>query len=237
MAPYRKLRETLGLRKKGAPAAPVRRATAEYHLHNELLNRSVATSADFIQPQLSDALIFADAGEIRQYAFKSAPPEGLLLEFGVYTGGSINQFSRNLAERNDTRHIHGFDAFLGLSEKWAGHSYDKMDRFNRGGQAPEVGTNVKLVKGWIDDTLPPFLERNRGPVAFVHIDTDTYSPCKTILTACRDRMISGTIILFDDMFCYPGWQHGEFKALVECLDPSEYTWSAFAGHCAMIIIK
>jgi hypothetical protein len=84
--------------------------------------------------------------------------------------------------------------------------------------------------------LPPFLAENPGPIALLHVDTDTYSPCRTILTLCRDRLVPGSIILFDDLLCYPGWEHGEFKALSEILNPSEYEWLAFSGYRGMLKI-
>jgi hypothetical protein len=32
----------------------------------------------------------------------------------------------------------------------------------------------------------------------------------------KDRLISGTIICFDEYFGYPGWKFNEFKAWQEC---------------------
>jgi hypothetical protein len=206
-------------------------------LYAELLERSISASADFVQPQLDKALVFPTVEEIRKYALESAPKDGLLLEFGVFNGGSINLFARTLSENHDPRLFYGFDAFLGLSENWVGHSYKKMDRFNRGGRPPAVEANVRLVNGWVDDTLAPFLDEHPGPIALLHVDTDTYSPCKTILTLCRDRLVPGSVVLFDDLLCYPGWEHGEFKALTECIDQSRYDWSAFAGYRGMIKIR
>jgi hypothetical protein len=202
----------------------------------ELIRRSVSASADFVQGQLGTALLFHSAEEIRTYALESTPAEGQLLEFGVFKGESVNLFARLLKKRLDARLLYGFDAFLGLSENWAGHSYKKLDRFNRNGNPPEVEDNVRLVIGWVDDTLLPFLAEHPGPIALLHIDTDTYSPCRTILTLCRDRLVPGSIVLFDDLLCYPGWEHGEFKALSEILDPDRYEWLAFSGYRGLLRI-
>lgn len=137
----------------------------------------------------------------------------------------------------DDRPIFGFDAFLGLSEDWAGHGVEKHAHFSLGGSAPEVEANVRLITGWVEDTLPAFLAQNLGPIAFIHVDTDTYTPCKAILTLCRDRLVPGSVILFDELLSYPGWRVGEYKALWECIDPDRYVWKAFAGHRAMLVVK
>ena len=205
-------------------------------LTSELIRRSVSASADFVRGQLGKALLFPSTEEIRTYALECAPADGQLLEFGVFNGRSINHFALTLKKRRDSRLIYGFDAFLGLSEDWAGHFYKKLDRFDRKGKPPKVEDNVRLVVGWIDDTLPPFLAKNLGPIALLHIDTDTYSPCRTILTLCRDRLVPGSVILFDDLLCYPGWEQGEFKALSEILNPSQYEWLGFAGYRGMLRI-
>ncbi len=71
------------------------------------------------------------------------------------------------------------------------------------------------MKGWFDDTLPPFLADHSGPVALVHIDSDLYSSAKTILRELKPRIVPGTIIVFNEYFNYPNWQKHEFRAFAE----------------------
>ncbi|WP_454286046.1 class I SAM-dependent methyltransferase [Rhizobium arsenicireducens] len=229
MGAFSHLTERLKLRKVKRKHGP--------DLRGLLWKRALEQSAEFVEDNLEDALIFADSEAIREYSFRQRPSEGLLLEFGVYRGASINGFARELARSQDHRRIHGFDAFLGLSEDWAGHGVEKHAHFSLGGHAPEVEGNVSLVTGWVEDTLPVFLAQNDGPIAFIHVDTDTYTPCKTILTLCADRLVPGSVILFDELLSYPGWRLGEYKALTECIDRQRYTWKAFAGHRAMLVVK
>ena len=201
-----------------------------------LMERAALSSADFIEPLLSSTLLMRRVEGIRDFAIRRAPAEGLLLELGVYRGASINQFADVLAERGDMRTIYGFDAFRGLSEDWFGKGLAKEAGFNREGKLPSVRPNVKLVVGWLEQTLALFLAEHPGPIAFVHVDTDTYSPCKLALTLCSERFMDGTLILLDEHHGFPNWKNGEFKALNEVLRPDEYSYVAFATQQALIRI-
>lgn len=203
---------------------------------NQLLSRRAEeTSAEFVEKHLRSALLFDAREPLQQFAIEEAPKDGLLLEFGVFKGRSINSFAHLLRNMGDSRCIWGFDAFRGLQEHWNGVGYHRSrNKFNLGGQLPEVADNVRLVPGWIDDTLPGFLEQHPGPIAFLHIDTDTYLPAKTILRLCKPRLQAGSLILFDELLAYPGWQHGEYRALIEEMPESGYEWIGFGFTCALL---
>ena len=224
MALLQRVRDKL----RGTP----KRVNRASQLNEELRRRAVEDAADFIRDHLATALLLESKQDIRAFAASRAPRSGLVAEFGVYRGIGINQFADALPSRT----VFGFDSFAGLSEDWAGTRHWKGRAFDVGDKLPEVRKNVRLIKGWIDDTLPPFLEEHKEPFAFIHIDTDTYAPCKTILALCKDRLVSGTTILFDELLCYPGWRAGEFKAMNEELDPTSYKWIAFAGERAALQI-
>lgn len=134
--------------------------------------------------------------------------DGLILEFGVAYGRSITVIGNLVAPRK----VHGFDSFEGLPEDWAGGV--GKGAFAQA-QLPEVPENVELLVGWFDDTLPPFLAANDGPIAFLHVDCDLYSSTKTILKLCAERIVKGTVIAFDEYFGYDGWREHEFKAFHE----------------------
>ena len=135
-------------------------------------------------------------------------PGGLVLEFGVYTGRSINL----IAERIPLGEIvFGFDSFAGLPQDW-------RPGFGKGAFAtaiPEVRPNVRLVVGLFEDTLPPFLAAHAGPTSFIHVDCDLYASTRTVLDLCRDRIGAGTVIVFDEYCNYPGWQAHEHRAFLE----------------------
>jgi hypothetical protein len=138
------------------------------------------------------------------------PAEGLVLEFGVYQGRSIDF----IASRMPNRTVHGFDSFEGMPEPWLYRSR----AFNDLDGLPPVRGNCVLVKGWFDETLAPFLEQTPGPCALVHIDSDIYSSAKLVLEQLEPRITAGTMILFDEFFNYPGWQDGEFRAFNEFVE-------------------
>ena len=52
----------------------------------------------------------------------------------------------------------------------------------------------------------------------VHIDVDLYSSTCSVLEFIKDYIVEGTVILFDDWYCFPpGEEKGEKKALIEFL--------------------
>lgn len=199
-----------------------------------LIARAMEDSADFIEPHLAHALLIRRIDQIRDFAIRRIPAHGLVLELGVYEGAGINQFADVLAARGDRRPLYGFDAFEGLSEDWFGKSIAARANFDRKGRPPRVRANVELVVGWVEDTLGPFLSAHPGPVAFVHMDTDTYSPCRHALALLKPRLLPGAIILFDEHHGYPNWRNGEYRALTEVFEPHAYRYTAFCGQQAVI---
>jgi len=166
------------------------------------------SSAEYAQAHMVDVPRFADKDALLCHAASLAPTEGLVLEFGVFAGRTINL----MAEILPGRPIHGFDSFEGLPEGW-------RPGFGPGAFAlpgpPEVRPGVELVVGWFDSTLPGFLDRHAGAAALVHVDCDLYSSTQTVLTQLRDRIGPGTILVFDEYLNYPGWQQHEFRAFRE----------------------
>ncbi|MEM8552217.1 MAG: class I SAM-dependent methyltransferase [Pseudomonadota bacterium] len=204
-------------------------------LNDILYQRAAEEAADFVEPFLPHALLIGGTDKIRDFAIRRIPREGLILELGVYKADGINQFADILRDSGDARPLYGFDAFEGLSEDWFGKSLPKA-ALNRKGRKPRVRPNVELVVGWVEDTLAAFLARHNEPVAFVHMDTDTYSPCRYALDVLKPRLAPGAIILFDEHHGYPNWQNGEYKALTEVFSPHEYRYTAFASQQAVIEI-
>jgi predicted O-methyltransferase YrrM len=130
---------------------------------------------------------------------------GLILEFGVATGRTLNHFARVLPFKT----IYGFDGFQGLPEDWT--SRMRKGFFARS-NLPHVRKNCELVVGWFDDTLPEFVQQHDQPIALLHVDCDLYSSAVTVLNALKDQIVPGTVIVFDEYMNYPGWQLDEFRA-------------------------
>ena len=145
--------------------------------------------------------------------------KGLFLEFGVFQGTSIRYMANKFVDRT----IHGFDSFEGLPEKWerGGGNFDKGHFAVQ--NLPDVPTNVVLHKGWFHETLPDITEtlRKEG-LALIHIDCDLYSSTVTVFKHLKPFILSGTIIVFDELLNYPGYQNHELLAFWELLHSNNW---------------
>src|SRR5262249_36176661 len=116
--------------------------------------------------------------------------------------------------------VFGFDSFEGLPEKW-------LDVWKVGDFAmpmlPKVRSNVRLIKGWFNETLPDFVKDHPGNVGFLHVDSDLYSSAKTVFECLESRLKPGAVIVFDEYFNYPGWEQGEHKAFTEFISRTGYS--------------
>ena len=153
--------------------------------------------------------------ETFKIAINAANLDGLILEFGVRHGNSINQ----LAGLTDQT-IYGFDSFEGLKEDW---HHESKGSYSTKGELPEVKKNVILFKGWFDRVLPIFLEEYQGLARLINIDCDTYQSTKIVLDLLNKRIHSGTIIIFDEYVGNQAWREDEFKAFQEAVN--KYKWN------------
>lgn len=170
--------------------------------------KATESTIEFIRRFMSNVDSSASSEELIKKALSYANLENKsVLEFGVYSGKSINYIS-SLVDGI----VYGFDSFEGLPEKW-------RDGFGKGvfkvDQLPNVRKNVRLVKGWFDDSIPIFVNGNKQNIGFLHIDCDLYSSTKTIFDLLGLRIVPGTVIVFDEFFNYPGWENGEYLAFRE----------------------
>ena len=138
-----------------------------------------------------DVLLFKDRFDVLSFAACSALTDGLILEFGVASGATINHLAATIALRG--RRIYGFDSFCGLPEPWADYPTGHFAC-----DPPSVAPNVELVVGLFEQTLPPFLAQHEGSAALIHIDCDLYTSTKTVLDLLTPRIISGTFIVLDE---------------------------------------
>jgi hypothetical protein len=139
--------------------------------------------------------------------------EVLYLEFGVYEGDTIRQWSTLL--KNRATRLHGFDSFEGLPEQWDDHSgsFLKKGHFSTQGRIPQIPDNrVKFFKGWFQDTLPKY-EFVDSPVLVIFLDADLYSSTSYVLKTLRPHIKVGTIIYFDEFWD----RYHEMKAFEEFL--------------------
>jgi hypothetical protein len=203
-------------------------AGAKWHrdsLASELNSRAISEAADYVQDKMSNALSFRDKRELWRHSFSKKKPGHIIAEFGVWKGESINYLATLTNEV-----IFGFDSFEGLQEDWRGSTNRAAGHFSLGGHIPKVPKNVRIIKGWFNETLPHFLGEHPGNFSFVHIDSDTYEAAKFLLNELGPRLAQGTIIVFDEYFGYRGWRSGEFKAWQEFVESKgiQYEYLAFS---------
>jgi hypothetical protein len=155
--------------------------------------------------------------------FDYCDKNGHILEFGVFKGTTINLISNFFKEST----VYGFDSFEGLPEAWITTKDSKKTSFDKNhfkvDILPEVNTNVKLVKGYFDKTLPNWVNVHTGHISLLHIDCDLYSSTKTIFDELNHMIVKGTVIIFDEIYFWEGnkysnWEEGEWKALKEWIN-------------------
>lgn len=153
------------------------------------------------------------------YAAVAAPfarERVLYLEFGVYEGNSMRNWSRLLT--NPESSLHGFDSFEGLPEAWDAER--PKGTFDVGGRLPVFDdARVRLHRGWFEETLPGFAPPAHERLV-LNLDADLYSSTKFVLDTLRERIARGTVILFDE-FC--DRQH-ELRAFADFLGETGMTF-------------
>ena len=190
-------------------------------------------TADYINEKMSNVQSCGRKEEVLKIASEICEIDGFILEFGVYSGTTINYISSLFEDHK----IYGFDSFEGLPEDWRDGFPRESFKLNK---LPNVNENVELIKGWFDSSLPVFLSNNDGYIKFLHIDCDLYSSTKTIFKNLKDRIRKGTVIVFDEYFNYSGWKNGEFKAFQEFIGESNFkykylTYNKFHEQVVVII--
>ncbi|MCC8247434.1 class I SAM-dependent methyltransferase [Saccharothrix luteola] len=188
-------------------------------------------SARFIREHLPTAPHFGHPHATLEHALGLVSAEGMALEFGVYTGGTL----KLIATAFDGRDVYGFDSFEGLPEDW--RNGFPAGLFGMDG-LPDVD-GAELVVGWFDDTLPGFLEEHTGPVSFLHVDCDLYSSTRTVLDLVGPRLVPGSVIVFDEYFNYPGWRDHEHKAWTEYVARTgiEFDYCGYTYDHEQVIMK
>jgi hypothetical protein len=158
---------------------------------------------------------------------------GLVAEFGVATGRTINLIAKSAKQK-----VVGFDSFEGLPDDWHGHNLSR-GAFSSGKRLPKTATNVELIVGWFDDTLPKFLSKHDQNARLLHVDCDIYDSAVTILKNFSDRIVPGTVLIFDEYFNYPNWRNHEFKAWQEFVSDHQllYDYIAVSASGGSVAVK
>jgi hypothetical protein len=181
----------------------------QLNLELEAMHESVA----YIKKNMREAMIFSSWHALHSYAIEHAELNGLFLEFGTKRGHSIREIAKMT-----THTIHGFDSKGGLIR---------------------LPGNVVVHKGWFDETLPEFTKDHGDVVAYMHIDCDLYSSTRTIFEQLANRIVTGTVIVFDEYFNYPNWQQHEYRAFREFVNEHgiEYRYLGLLSYDGVVAVK
>lgn len=146
---------------------------------------------------------------------------GCIIQCGVRYGGDLVTLSslRGIHEPyNYSRRIIGFDTFTGLegtseADHGSAHVADGQFGVADGHEAylaelleahaqnsPLAHVQRQdLIKGDATKTVPKFLEENPGEqIAMLYLDMDIYAPTKAALAAAVDRLVPGSVVVFDE---------------------------------------
>lgn len=140
-------------------------------------------------------------------------PAGIVVEMGVYQGGSLAA----MAAAAPHRAVYGFDTFTGLPrDAWQPdepHSVgDFGDTSLEAVRAALAGLpNAHLVPGLFPESADA--AGVDGPVALAHVDFDFYRSTLAAIWWLLPRLVPGGVIVFDDH----GWKHcpGVAQAIAE----------------------
>lgn len=206
-------------------------------LQKKIENQLAHETFEYFRYHFKNSVIFEDKSreKIREYAIKKSldnPDSQNLfnLEFGVFKGTSANFFSKYVDI------IYAFDSFEGLNVDWDGTPLPK-GFYNQNKKLPKLNSNVKPIVGWAEETIEIFLKEYKPEINFVHFDMDTYDPTKFTLEKIKPYLKKKSIIIFDNIYNYFGWQNGEFKALIETFNEDEYEYKAFNILGKQIVIQ
>ena len=154
--------------------------------------------------------------------------KGDYLEFGVYKGSSLIEFS-NLFKKfglNETR-LFAFDGFQGLPSSEGkvfkkGEYYFPKKSFIR--RVKNAGVDLKkliIIEGFFNVSLTENVkqENKLTKASIIHIDCDLYESVVDVLKFCQNLIQEGTVLIFDDYSVFQNEtdpsKYGEQRAFKE----------------------
>lgn len=201
-------------------------------LHSKSTNKPIEknpAALEFVKTYMIGAKALESDADVLRFASDVANKDGFFLEMGVGMGRTINF----IAALNPTKPIHGFDSFEGLPQDW-----DKGDKVIAKGTfartdptyVPPVLRNVRLYEGLFSTVLPKFKTQILGdaPIAFLHIDCDSYTPTKETFSILKENIRPGAVIAFDELYNYSKYEEHEWKAFQEFLTETGYKFEPLA---------
>jgi O-methyltransferase len=166
-------------------------------------------------------------------AFLTMHLEGVMIECGVASGSQLAMMAQCLHDNNINKLVYGFDSFcgipyatsedvtqpgigeininkLGVLETTGISSHDEDNVRINFSKFETPMTNVRLVKGWFQDTVPSFEVEK---IALLRLDGDLYESTDVCMKYFFPKLVKGGILIIDD------WQlEGCKKAVLKYID-------------------
>ena len=167
---------------------------------------------------------------IAVFCNQNKPIDGYYLEFGCHLGRTMRLAWDATKYLFDWTYV-GFDSFEGLPEI---EEMDRMPIWQKGSVKTTEEDFIRTVvdhgmprerlitvKGFFKDSLTEELKQKLLPVraAVIYVDCDLYASTVPVLEFAKDFLQRGTVIVFDDWFCFHGDpDRGERRALRSFLE-------------------
>lgn len=216
-----------------------------YRMHSvlrEQADRAAAERMDFVNSHLEGCIYVRD-----QYRYIEIMKEhiidhlntssGSILDCGIWKGNS----TRRLSMLFPSIQIQAFDSLEGLPDDWVTSVKGTFKLSEQEIKDLDLPENSNFYRGWFSDTLPAWRWDNSYKViSLIRVDCDIYSSTRDIFRAVGDMIGDGTVIVFDELIGYLGWERHEYKALNEFLidNPSlEFDYKYFGETYVAGIIR
>jgi O-methyltransferase len=130
-------------------------------------------------------------------------PDGILLEVGVWRGGTGLLMAKKLKNLNDNTKVYLADTFTGVvktgkedPDYFGGeHSDTSIEIVKELAKTLEVG-NFEILHGvFPEETFDKIKEQK---IRYCHIDVDVYESAKGIINSIWENLLVGGIVVFDD---------------------------------------
>jgi len=165
-------------------------------------------------------------------------------EFGCHSARTFSAAARSARYlKMRDMEFYAFDSFEGLPEvvkkddgffKTSSFSTNMTDflrllKKNSGLVLPKSN----CIKGYYKDSLTSEVLSELPKAGVIHIDVDLYSSTVEVLRFIKPLMVYGTVLIFDDWYCFPpGESKGEKRAFEEfCADHPNFkteVWKNFS---------
>ena len=137
---------------------------------------------------------------------------GEIVECGVGKAKSFQMLAILMNQYGRKEKLWGFDSYEGYPEptkedesprkRVAGEwnflgDHLVVDVLRHAGIQDELLSRVKLVKGFVEETLPKTKDQ-MGPIALLHLDINLYSGYKACLENLFPKVAKGGVVLFDE---------------------------------------